>query len=40
KANVESFKIFYKAIKDYSKYAYDYSLSCKRPYVLYQWLFF
>lgn len=40
KANVESFKSFYKAIKDYSKYAYDYSLSCKRPYVLYQWLFF
>ena len=40
RANVESFKIFYKAIKDYSKYAYDYSLSCKKPYVLYQWLFF
>ena len=40
RANVESFKSFYKAIKDYSKYAYDYSLSCKGPYVLYQWLFF
>lgn len=40
RANVESFKSFYKAIKDYSKYAYDYSLSCKKPYVLYQWLFF
>ncbi|MDU6065200.1 MAG: ABC transporter transmembrane domain-containing protein, partial [Anaerococcus sp.] len=26
RANVESFKSFYKAIKDYSKYAYDYSL--------------
>ena len=40
RANVESFKSFYKAIKDYSKYAYDYSLSCKKPYVLYQCLFF
>ena len=40
RANVESFKSFYKAIKDYSKYAYDYSLSCKKPYILYQWLFF
>ena len=40
RANVESFKSFYKAIKDYSKYAYDYSLSCRKPYVLYQWLFF
>ena len=40
RANVESFKSFYKAIKDYSKYAYDYSLSCRKPYVWYQWLFF
>ena len=40
RANVESFNSFYKAIKDYTKYAYDYSLSCKKPYVLYQWLFF
>ena len=40
RANVESFKSFYKAIKDYSKYAYEYSLSCKKPYVWYQWLFF
>ena len=39
-ASVESFKSFYKAIKDYSKYAYEYSLSCKKPYVWYQWLFF
>lgn len=38
--SVESFKSLYKAIKDYSKYAYEYSLSCKRTYVLYQWLFF
>lgn len=39
-ASVQSFKSFYKAIKDYSKYAYEYSLSCKKPYVWYQWLFF
>lgn len=39
-ARVASFKTLYKAITDYSKYAYDYSQSCKRPYVLYQWLFF
>ncbi|HEO5780753.1 TPA: ABC transporter ATP-binding protein [Streptococcus agalactiae] len=39
-ATVESFKTLYKAIKDYSKYAYSYSLSCKKPYVIYQWLFF
>lgn len=39
-ASVDSFKALYKAIKDYSKYAYDYSLSCKTPYIWYQWLFF
>ena len=39
-SSVESFKALYKAIKDYSKYAYDYALSCKMPYVIYQWLFF
>ncbi|MDD7305192.1 MAG: ABC transporter ATP-binding protein [Peptoniphilaceae bacterium] len=39
-ARVESFKSFYKAIKDYSKYAYEYSLSCKKPYVCFQRLFF
>lgn len=37
---VESFKTLYKAIKDYSKYALDYSISSKKPYVLYQWIFF
>ena len=36
---VESFKCLYTAIMDYSKYAYQYSLSCKKPYVLYQWIF-
>ena len=39
-ASVESFKSLYKAIKNYSKYAYEYSLSCRKPYVLYQLLFF
>lgn len=38
--DVSSFKALYKAIKDYSKYAYDYSQSCKKPYVRYQWGFF
>ncbi|MDY3117928.1 MAG: ABC transporter ATP-binding protein [Peptoniphilus sp.] len=38
--SVESFKALYKAITEYSKYAYSYSLSCKKPYVIYQWLFF
>ncbi|MDO5695689.1 MAG: ABC transporter ATP-binding protein [Eubacteriales bacterium] len=40
RANVESFKNLYKAIKNNSKYALDYAKSCKRPYILYQWLFF
>lgn len=39
-ARVESFKALHKAIKDYAKYAYEYALSCKKPYVIYQWLFF
>lgn len=39
-ASVESFKVLYSAIKNYSKYAYEYSLSCRRPYVIYQLLFF
>ncbi|WP_308545037.1 ABC transporter ATP-binding protein [uncultured Sneathia sp.] len=37
---VKSFKNLYKSIKDYSKYAYDYSNSCKKAYVWYQWIFF
>ena len=36
---LQSFKALYKAIVDYSKYAYNYSLSCKKAYVLYQWIF-
>lgn len=39
-AELKSFKGLYKAIKDYSKFAYAYSNSCKRPYVFFQWLFF
>lgn len=39
-ARVESFKNLYNAIKEYSKYALNYSISCKKPYVLYQWIFF
>lgn len=39
-ARMDSFKALHKAIKDYSKYAYEYSQSCKNPYVWYQWLFF
>lgn len=39
-ADVKSFKALYTAIKKYSKYAYEYSLSCKTTYVWFQWLFF
>lgn len=36
---LKSFKALHEAITNYSKYAYDYSLSCKKPYVLYQLIF-
>ncbi|WP_448973207.1 ABC transporter ATP-binding protein [Oribacterium sp.] len=36
---LQSFKAMKKAIESYAKYAYEYSLSCKTPYVLYQWIF-
>lgn len=39
-AKVTSFKALYQAIQDYSKYAYEYSLSGKKPFVWFQWLFF
>ncbi|MDO4778747.1 MAG: ABC transporter ATP-binding protein [Tissierellia bacterium] len=39
-AKVDTFKALYRAIKEYSKYAYDYTKSCKSAYVWYQWLFF
>lgn len=35
-ARLRSFKTLHAAIMDYSKYAYDYSISCKKPYVRYQ----
>lgn len=39
-ASVSSFKVLYKSIMDYSKYALDYTMSCRRPYIRFQWLFF
>ncbi|CAM3060416.1 ABC transporter ATP-binding protein [Streptobacillus ratti] len=36
---LKSFKALHDAIIDYSKYAYEYSISCKKPYVLYQLIF-
>ncbi|OOL64387.1 hypothetical protein B1P86_13615 [Enterococcus faecium] len=39
-AKVTSFKALNKAINDYAKFAYKYSLSGKTPFVLFQWLFF
>lgn len=39
-ASVTSFKALHKAIIDYSKYAYNYSKSCKKPYVIFQSMFF
>lgn len=37
--DVRSFKALNNAIKEYSKYALDYSLSCRKPYVLFQEIF-
>lgn len=37
--DLSSFRALYQAIMDYSKYAHEYSKSCKKPYVIYQWLF-
>ncbi len=39
KGTVESFKAFYEAITGYSDMAYKYTLSCRRPYVVFQVLF-
>lgn len=38
--DVRSFKALNNAIKEYAKYALDYSLSSRKPYVLFQELFF
>lgn len=37
--DVRSFKALNNAIKGYARYAHNYSLSCRRPYVLFQELF-
>lgn len=36
---LKSFKSLHEAIMNYSKYAYNYSISCKNPYVIYQLIF-
>ncbi|WP_073508143.1 ABC transporter ATP-binding protein [Streptobacillus notomytis] len=36
---LKSFKELHESIINYSKYAYNYSISCKKPYVLYQLIF-
>lgn len=36
---LKSFKSLNNAILEYSKYAYEYSISCKKPYVIYQLIF-
>ena len=38
--SVESFKALNTAIKNYSKYSLEYSMSCKRGFVGFQWFFF
>lgn len=37
-ADTKSFKALYDAINDYAKFALNYSMSCKVPWVLLQWL--
>lgn len=37
---VEMYKNLYDVIKDYSKYAYGYSLSCQTPYTIFQGIFY
>lgn len=36
RTTLQSFKAFYECIMKYSEYAYNYTLSCRTPYVLYQ----
>lgn len=36
---LKSFTALHEAIMDYSKFAYHYSISCKKPYVIYQLIF-
>lgn len=39
-ADVASFKAFHQAITNYASYALNYSMSCKRAFVSFQWLFY
>ncbi len=39
-ADAKSFKALYEAVRDYSKFALKYSMSCKIPWVLIQWVMF
>lgn len=39
RTTITSFKTFYNAILDYSKQAYGYTLTCRRPYVSFQVIF-
>lgn len=39
-ADARSFKALYEAIRDYSRFALNYSMSCKVPWVLLQWVMF
>ncbi|MGT2712038.1 ABC transporter ATP-binding protein [Streptococcus oriscaviae] len=39
-ADVASFKAFHQAITNYANYALNYSMSCKRAFVGFQWLFY
>lgn len=36
RSTLSSFKVFYETIMEYSKNALDYSMSCRRPYVIFQ----
>lgn len=38
--NIEIYKNLYNVIRDYSKYAYEYSLSCQTPYTIFQEIFY
>lgn len=38
-SSVDSFKAFYEAIREYSRYALNYTLSCQKPYVWFQVIF-
>lgn len=38
-SRLESFRVLFDCIHDYANCAYNYSISCKTPYVLYQFIF-